>query len=247
VTGILTHKRSRMGWNNSRHSYLVDLGNRIEIQQLEVSDLFENTLLDPPFPETRFFEIEIDEERKDGRKIFVFQNIQPVHAKKKPDWHLLTFRIRRGGWTITEKFQSRTADGEIQWLYSNDFALLFVSSGGRHDLEMLLDQLTSKLEAIAASIAAGSRIPSQFESQQEYRQAFDEIFNDGIEGAFHETILYHEHARGFPAGSTPCNELPSAAGISARHGRVPVSGTKSELSVDLTAIDDLQDLSWLME
>jgi hypothetical protein len=248
VTGIISHKCRRTGWSHSRHSYLVDLGCGIEIQQLEVSDLYENTLLDPPFPKTRFFEIEIDEERKNGQKLFVFQNICPVHAKRKPDWHILKFRIRRGSWTITEKLQSQTDEGETQWLYTNDFALLFVSSGGRHDLDMLLDLLTGKLDAIAMSIAAGSRIPSQFEEQQGYRDAFGEIFREGLDGAFSDTVLYAQHAQGFPADSSGGPELPQGGGIFPPHTKKPVwSGKDADLNVDLNTIDDLRDLSWLME
>jgi hypothetical protein len=246
VAGIVYHKSHRISWNQSRHSYLVDLGSGIEIQQIEVSDLYENTLLDPPYPETRFFEIEIDEKRQNGQKIFVFQNISPVRAKRKPDWHILKFRIRHGSWTILERFRSRNGNGEIQWIYTNDFALLFVSSGGRHDLDMLLTLMTDKLDAIAGSIAAGSRIPSQFESQQACRHAFDEIFTDGIDGAFQETILYQDHATGFPAGTNSGSEMPSRAGIGIYHGKMSVNPRQAaELNVELDQIEDLQDLGWL--
>ena len=237
-----------MGWNHSRHLYLVDLGNKIEIQQLVVSDLYEDTLLDPPFPETRFFEIVIDEERKNGQKVFVFNNICPVHAKRKPDWQILKFRIKRGSWIITEKIQSRTADGEIQWLYTNDFALLFVSSGGRHDLEMLMNLMTGKLDAIVQSIGTGLRIPSQFENQQVYRHAFNEIFTGGVDGAFHDTVLYHDHAQGFPADApSPGTQSLSTAGTGTSNRLSVSSKQAADLSVDLDQIEDLQDLSWLYD
>jgi hypothetical protein len=233
-----------MGWNHSRHSYLVDLGTAIEIQQLEVSDLYENTLIDPPFASTRYCEIVIDEERKDGCKNYAFQTICPVHAKRKPDWHILKFRIKRGSWIVTEHLQSQTAQGEIQWIYANDFALLFVSSGGRHDLEMLVSLMTRKLDAIVRSIAAGSRVPSQFESQQEYRAAFDDIFTKGVDGAFHDTVLYHDHAQGFPSG-VPAGQNAIPAMVTG-HGKVVVSSKQAaNMSVDLNHIEDLQDLSWL--
>jgi hypothetical protein len=239
-----------MSWNHSRHSYLVDLGSGIEIQQLEVSDLYENILLDPPFPETRFFEIEIEEERKDGQKIFIFQNICPVHAKRQPDWHILRFLLKRGGWTITEKIQSRTEDGEIQWIYTNDFALLFVSSGGRHDLNMLLSLMTDKLDAIAVSIGAGSRIPSQFENQLACKNAFGEIFTERGEGVLRQSILYQNYVQAFPSDIHNGNETPSGTGMGTTHGGMSVSPkppAAAELSIDLDHIDDLQDLSWLTD
>jgi hypothetical protein len=246
VTGIIYHKIRRISWHQSRHSYLVDLGSGVEIHQLLVSDLYENTLLNPPYPKTRFFEIVIDEDQKNGQKIFVFQSINPVQAKRKPDWHILKFRIKHGSWTITEKIPSQTADGEIQWLYSNDFALLFVSSGGRHDLDMLLNLMIGKLDEIARSIAAGSRIPSQYEDQQAYRHAFDEIFTGGIDGAFCETILYTDYAQGFPTAGTSSHGESSEADISTLHNKTIVRCKQAaDLCVDLEQIEDLQDLSWI--
>ena len=66
----------------------------------------ESRILSPPHPETRYFEIEVDEVPASGEKTFVFQNIFPVRAGRKPDWYFLKFRIRRGGWTITERLHA---------------------------------------------------------------------------------------------------------------------------------------------
>lgn len=246
MTGIVYHKTERINWLHKRHSYLVDIGSSIEIQLLETSPVYENRVLDPPLPETRFFEIEIDEVKKWGSKTFVFQNIIPVKAKRKPDWHLLKFRIRRGSWTITERIPQKTASGENQWLYTDDFNILFLSSGGRHDSEMLLNLITVRLDAIAQSIRVGARIPSEFENQQSCRSAFDTMFTDGVDAAFRDAVIYKQHASAISGELSAKSPEAATSAISSNHGRVAVSPVQAaELHVDLTQIDELQDLSWL--
>jgi hypothetical protein len=246
VNGIVYHKTHRIGWRHSRHTYLVDAGSEIEIQQLVVSNLYENFPLDPPFPATRFFEIEIEEVRKGINKTFIFQNIWPVRAKRKPDWHILKFRIRRGSWMITERIRSMTNDGETQWLYTDDFNILFISSGGRHDGAMLTSLIIAKLNAIVQSIRSGARIPSEFENQQSCRQAFGTIFSDGVDGAFRDTGVYRQHASAITAELDPKNREADASVICSTHGRMAVTKQQAaDLGVDISQIEDLQDLSWL--
>lgn len=248
MTGIVYHKTERINWLHKRHSYLVDIGSSIEIPLMETSLVYEDRVLDPPFPETRFFEIEVDEVKKWGSKTFVFQNIIPVKAKRKPDWHLLKFRIRRGSWTITERIQKKTPSGETQWIYTDDFNILFLSSGGRHDSDMLLNLITARIDAIAQSIRSGARIPSEFENQQSCRSAFDTMFTDGVEGAFRDAVIYQQHASAISGELGANGPKAATSAISSNHGRVAVTPAQAaELHVDLTQIDELQDLSWLNE
>jgi len=44
-----------------RHTYLVDVGTTIDVPLMDVSKLYENCILDPPYPKIRYFEVEIDE------------------------------------------------------------------------------------------------------------------------------------------------------------------------------------------
>ena len=64
MTGIVYHKTQRTAWHHVRHTYLVDVGTTIDIPLMEVSKLYENCILDPPYPKIRYFEIEIDEQRQ---------------------------------------------------------------------------------------------------------------------------------------------------------------------------------------
>jgi hypothetical protein len=246
VTGIVYHKIQRISWHHMRHNYLVDVGSTIDVPLMEVSKLFENCILDPPYPKIRYFEIEIDEQQQGKNKSALFQNIFPVRVNHTPDWHFLRFRIKRGSWTITERIHFPTDTGEAQWLYTDDFNILFLSSGGRHDLDMLTNLIIDKLSAIALSFNEGNPLPSEFENQLSCRNAIDTLFSEGVEEAFREAVIYqdyglivtNEHEKDLP--------LPTAAGISSHHGRVKVSPEKvAELHVDITEIEDLRDLSWL--
>jgi len=246
VTGVVYHQSKRTGWHRVRHTYLVDVGTKIDVPLMDVSKLYENCILDPPYPKIRFFEIEIDEQREGKTKTAIFQNIFPVYADKKPDWHFLRFRIRRGSWVIMERIHFPTDTGEAQWLYTDDFNILFLSSGGRHDIEMLTSLITAKLSAIAQSIYEGKRIPSEFENQLACREAIGTMFSEGVDGAFREAVIYQDYGLIVTNPHEKDLPLPTAAGISTRHNRAVVSPEKAAgLHVDLNEIEDLQDLSWL--
>ena len=246
MTGVVYHRIKRTGWRRVRHTYLVDVGTAIDVPLMDVSKLYENCILDPPYPKIRFFEIEIDEQWEGKVKTALFQNILPVYAKKKPDWHFLRFRIRRGSWVITERIHFPTDTGEAQWLYTDDFNILFLSSGGRHDLDMLTNLITAKLNTIAQSIHEGNRIPSEFENQIACREAIGSMFSEGVDGAFREAVIYQDYGLIVTNPHEQDLPLPTAAGISTRHDRVKVSPEKAAgLHVDINEIEDLRDLSWL--
>jgi hypothetical protein len=246
VTGIVFHKIRRTAWHHLRHTYLIDIGTAIEVPLLDVSNLFENCILGPPFPKTRYFEIEIDELREGKKKTALFQNIFPVRVKRKPDWRILKFRVKPGSWIVTERIQFPTDTGEAQWLYTDDFNILFLSSAGSHDLATLTDLITGMLHAIVQSFQEGRRITSEFENQLTCRNVFGTMFGDGIEGAFRDAAIYQNDGPIVP-GETPY-EIKMASGeeICNHPGRSGVSATKAgNLHVDINEIEDLRDLSWI--
>jgi hypothetical protein len=85
----MEHKVFRYSWELVRHTYIVDLESEIEIRQVEISPSQENRLLDPPYPFTSFFEIEVDQIQKNGKTVFSFRNICPVQISQKPAWNVL--------------------------------------------------------------------------------------------------------------------------------------------------------------
>jgi hypothetical protein len=248
VTGIVYYNCRRTAWNESRHTYLIDVGTRIEIPMVVVFPTAESRLLPPPHPETRYFEIEIDEVRDGGRKTFVFQNIFPVQAGRKKDWYFLKFRILKGDWTITERIHAQASDRESQWIYTNDFNILFISSGGRHDIGMLIHLITARLDEIATSAQLGTPLSSQFESQMACRDVLDSMFSGGVEGAFRDTVLYRQHSTPVKRGDPYGKGSLSGADICRNHGRnAAQADPAADMNLNLSQIEELDDLSWLYE
>lgn len=248
MTAVVYHTCRRIAWRQSRHAYLIDVGHRIAIRQAAVSPAGEVRAPAAPYPVTQYFELEIDEVRAHGKKTYVFQTIVPVHARRKPDWHILKFRIRHGGWTVTERIPAGATDNDPPWIYTDDFNILFLSSGGRHDLDMLISLIIAKLDSIACSVRAGTPIPSQFESQLACRDAIGTLFSDGIDGAFQDTLLYRQPSA-TPPGRQPATGGLTATGteICARHGVAAAIQQTGAMSVNLDQIEELNDLSWLYE
>ena len=87
MTHVVEHKSFRYTWELVRHTYIVDLESEIDIQQVAISPSFESRLLDPPYPRTGFFEIEIDQIQKNGKTVSSFRNICPVEISRKTGWN----------------------------------------------------------------------------------------------------------------------------------------------------------------
>jgi hypothetical protein len=249
VAGILSHKKYRIDRNLVRHSYIADIGSRIGIQLLAVYPLFENHLLDPPLPETRFFEIEIDEVQKDGGKMYAFQTIVPVTISRKPGWNTLNVKNNRDIWIVTERIHMQIPDGEIQWLYSDDFNILSLTWGNGNDPGLLMHQITGKLDAIAQSIWSGTRVPSEFEMQLAYRDAFNTLFSGGVDRAFCNTVLYQQHSQPSSLSTSGPGSNPAGKDFFT----LPHQETGAFLQdagnywVNLDPIEELRDLSWLTD
>jgi hypothetical protein len=246
MTDVLSHEIRRTDWHHKRHTYLVDTGTAIDIPLMEVSKVHEGCILDPPYPKTRYFEIEIDEKRDGTTKTAIFHTIFPVLVKRKPDWRFLIFRIKRGSWTITKRIHFPTDNGEAQWLYTDDFNILFLSSGGRHDLDMLIHLITDKLNTITRSFCAGTSIPSEFENQLLYRTTFNTIFSKGVDGAFRDSAVYRDY--GLIESKKTLTDSASLSGkeICSHHGWDTMSAEMAAgLHIDINEIEELRDLSWL--
>lgn len=205
MTHIVEHKSFRYTWELVRHTYLVDSESEIEIRQVEISPSHENRLFDPPYPLTPFFEIEIDQIQKSGKTVFSLRNICPVQVNQNPDRNLLNSLIKIGSPRVTRRFQSQDGETETRWLYTDDFFLISLSSGDRHDLSMLLSLILGKLNMIAVSIQSGRRIPSELENQQTYRAAMSTMFSEGLDGAFRDVPVYQQH--GEVPGSGPAESI----------------------------------------
>jgi hypothetical protein len=235
MTHIVEHKSLRYTWELVRHTCLVDLEEEIEIRQVEISPSHEDRLLAPPYPLARFFEIEIDQIQKKGKTVYSFRNICPVEIRQKPDLHILNCRIKIGSSRVTRRIHSQEGDIETRWLYTDDFFLISLSSGDRHDLSMLLSLIIGKLNMIALSIQSGRRIRSEFENQLKYRAAMSSMFSEGVDGAFRDVPVYQQHGDVTGGGPDKSTGIESAASESIAAENVPSECAASE-SVPMDSI-----------
>jgi hypothetical protein len=193
MTHIVEYKSFRYTWELVRHTYIVDSEIEIEIRQIEISPTHESHLLAPPYPRTPFFEVEIDQIQKNGKTVFSLRNICPVQITDKPGLNFLNSLIKPGSSRVTKRFQSQEGETETRWLYVDDFFLISLSSGDRHDLDMLISLVIGKLNTIALSIQSGKRIHSEFENQEKFRTVMSTMFSEGVDGAFRDVPVYQQH------------------------------------------------------
>lgn len=173
MTDIIHHESQRVDRKHTLHSYLVDLGEEIDIQQVMEYQwkIKTSLLLKPPHPKTRYFKISIREVRDNGASCIDDMEIYPVTVKKRPDLRIWGFRIRQGNWVITGKIYTKGETTEIQWIYTDDFHL-FAITHAQEDLNRIIEEALWKIDEIAQSIKSGYRIFSQKENQQLQRDAF---------------------------------------------------------------------------
>jgi hypothetical protein len=193
MTHVMEHKSFRYTWELIRHTYLLDLESEIEIQQVVISPSEKDHLKSPPYEFTRYFEVEIDQIQKNGKTVSSFRNICPVEISRNTGLNFLTSLTGGGSARVTRRFQSQEGEVETRWLYTDDFFLISLSSGDRHDLSMLLSLIIGKLNMIALSIQSGRRIRSEFENQEKYRADMSSMFSEGVDGAFRDVPVYQQH------------------------------------------------------
>ena len=81
MTEVIYHEFQNTDRNHTDHSYLIDIGGEIEIQQVMEYrwKVFDSVVLKPPHPRTRFFEIIIQENHSDG-----ISSIDDLHVLPGP-------------------------------------------------------------------------------------------------------------------------------------------------------------------
>ena len=167
---------------------------------MEVSDLYENQMLDPPFPETRFFEIEIDEDQKNrNEKCFAFQNICPVHAKTET--RLAYPEVPDPARQLDHHGTDPGPDSiwaRSQWIYTDDFDILFVSSGDGTILRCSSPSSRGSSMPLPSRSAPVPVSPRSLRTSLPAARHSVRIFSDGIDGAFREAVIYRDHAQAFP-------------------------------------------------
>jgi len=264
MTAIIYHQYQKVDKNHINHSYLIDVGDEIEVQQIMEYKwkVFDSVILKPPHPKTRFFELVIMEYHDSSSSLIDDLHIYPVMAMQKPDFSIFGITIKKGNWEITERIYKKANTTEIQWIYTDDFHL-FAITHATEPLDVLVDQIVSKIDDIATSIWSGYRISSHMENQRLRREAFDAVVesNQGI--TINKTaILKHpefqlvaelgdgdrkkmqdEILRDLVAlGAT----LDTFGGSNKIIAKIEIP-EKTDINKQLAHIEELQDLGWLFE
>ena len=178
--GVVYHTIQQDGENHFDHTYLLDVGKEIGIQQVienkaRASDI---ELVEPPHPVTRYFELEIREYREAGGLSLVDDlQIYPVLVDKKPDIRFRNYVIKRRAATITKRLYAKEGSLETQWIYSHDFHL-FAIIHSEDTLDQMVDRIIAKLGEIVTSIHKGSRVSSHLEVTQMLRDAYDTVMEE---------------------------------------------------------------------
>jgi hypothetical protein len=206
----------RTGSNHTDHTYLIDVGEAIDIQQVDETKgkVSGPSLLPPPYPKTWYFELVIREFNDGNVSLIDDLQLYPVMVNRKPDLTFLGYRIRRGALKIAERIYKKTDTVEVQWIYSHDFHL-FAILYAEDTLVQMVNRILLKLDEIATSIKRGSRVPSHLEDTQK------------LSGEF-EAALEKPPARAPPI----ITEEPIKYGAYRAYAK-PVEGDRRELQADI--------------
>jgi len=264
MTHIIYHEYERVDKKHIHHSYLIDVGDDIEIQQVMEYKwkVFDSVILKPPHPVTRFFELVIQELEEKDSSVIEDLHVYPVHARRKPDISFFGFRIKRGDWTITERIYKKVNTNEIQWIYTDDFHLFAITHASDR-LDSMVEQIVTRIGEIAASIKGGYRVSSHMENQQIRREAFDSVMESHSGITINKTaILKHpefqlvaelgggdrrkmqdEILRDLVALGATLDTFGGSNKIVAKL-EIP---KETDINEQLAHIEELQDLGWLFE
>ena len=264
MTEIIYHHYQKVDKNHINHSYLIDVEEEIEVQQIMEYKwkVFDSVVLKPPHPWTRFFELVIVEYRDSESSLIDDLHIYPVQATQNPGFRLLGVTLKKGSWEITERIYKKASTTEIQWIYTDDFHL-FAITHATERLDAIVDQIVNKIDEIATSLKSGYRISSHMENQRMRRETFDAVVESHNGITINKTaILKHpefqlvaelgdgdrkkmqdEILRDLVAlGAT----LDTFGGSNKIIAKIEIP-EKTDINKQLAHIEELQDLGWLFE
>ena len=264
MTEVIYHEYQKSGRNHVDHSYLIDVGDEIEIQQVMEYKwkVFDSVILKPPHPKTRYFELYIREYKESGESLIDDLHVYPVLASRSPDLRVLGLTLKQGAWKISERIYKKANTTEIQWIYTDDFHL-FAITHAQDQMEAIVDQIVAKIDEIATSIKTGYRVYSHMENQRMRREAFDAVMESQSGVTINKTaILKHpefqliaelgegdrrkmqdEILRDLVAlGAT----LDTFGGSNKIVAKIEIPA-KTDITQQISHIEELQDLGWLFE
>ena len=212
-TVVAWHEHLRSGLYHIDHSYLIDIGEEIDIQQVRENKLkvTESIIVKPPYPRTRYFELAIREYKEGGTSLVDDLQVNPVLVTKKPDRIFLGFVLKRGPVDIAERIHKKTSTTDIQWIYGHDFHL-FAIIHAEDTLDEMVNRIIGKLDEIAHSIKSGVPVSSYAEDRQILKDAFDAVIEKPLDTSGRPLEIERYHAVPFTAEP---KEIPQPQGIQA--------------------------------
>jgi len=176
-TVVVYHESERLsGMNFVSHSYLLDVAEEIDIQQVVENKVkgTESFILESPFSKTRYFELIILEHNEGPFSLVDDLQIYPVHITTKPDTKYPGTTLQRDTLLITERIYTKTSTEEVQWIYSHDFHI-FAFIHAEDTLAQMVDRILGILDEIVITAKSSILIHSSAGDRQILRGAFDEV------------------------------------------------------------------------
>jgi hypothetical protein len=206
MTTVVWHESVTSDRNHIEHTYLIDAGEEIDIQQVDEAKwkISDNAMVPPPYPRTRYFELAIREYKEAGLSLIDDLQVFPVTVTRKPDSTRGENKKKRGTLKISGRICEKTETAEIQWIYSHDFHI-FAIIHSEDTLGQMVDRVITKIDEIASSIKSGSRVSSHVEDTQMLKDAFDVVL---------------ERPRRIPTGTAATTRRPEP--------RIPAHPTESD-------------------
>jgi len=160
TTIVVYHESRSSGRNRISHSWLLNVGREIAIQEIvEYKGKTSGRVkLPPPYPDTRYIELAVLE-YNDGRVSLVEDlQVYPVHVARNLTSTIPGLNPKRGILDIADRIYKKTAVTEVQWIYSSDFHLLAVTWPD-DTLDQMVDRVIAKIDQIAVSLQCGIEVP----------------------------------------------------------------------------------------
>ena len=176
-TVVVYHESERLsGMNFVSHSYLLDVAEEIDIQQVVENRVkgTESFILESPYPKTRYFELILLEHDEGPSSLVDDLQIYPVHITTKPDTKYPGTTLQRDTLLITERIYTKTSTEEVQWIYSHDFHI-FAFIHAEDSLARMVDRILGILDEIVIAVQSGVRITSSAGDRQILRAPFDVV------------------------------------------------------------------------
>jgi hypothetical protein len=172
TTIVVYHESRSSGRNRISHSWLLNVGREIVIQEIVEykGKTSGRVILPPPYPKTRYVELAVLE-YNDGRVSLVEDlQVYPVHVARNLASTIPGLKPKRGILDIADRIHKKTPVTEVQWIYTNDFHLLAITWPD-DTLDQMVDRVIAKIDQIVVSLQCGIQVTQGAEDQKVHSDA----------------------------------------------------------------------------